>query len=55
MGTVFALGAAETNIATALPESIAAGMQLTFAVAAMLIIVALALAVGTQRRTLRNP
>ncbi|MGB0128893.1 MAG: MFS transporter, partial [Rhodocyclaceae bacterium] len=55
MGTVFALGAAETNIATALPESVAAGMRLTFAVAAMLIFVALALAAGTRRRTLRNP
>jgi MFS family permease len=55
MGTVFALGVAQTDIAKAVPESIAAGMRLTFAVAAMLIVVALALALGAHHRTLRNP
>ncbi len=44
MGTVFALGAATTSIMTAPPEAIAAGMRTTFAVAAVLIVGALALA-----------
>jgi hypothetical protein len=54
MGTVFGLGVAQTDIGKALPESIAAGMQITFAVGAMLIVVALALAAGTYRRRLGN-
>jgi EmrB/QacA subfamily drug resistance transporter len=44
MGTVFALGAATTNLTTARPEAFAAGMRITFAVAAVLIAVALAIA-----------
>jgi MFS family permease len=44
MGAVFALGAAATDMMTARPEAVAAGMQLTFAVAAVLIVVALAIA-----------
>lgn len=44
MGAVFALGAAATDMMTARPEAVAAGMQLTFAVAAVLILVALAIA-----------
>jgi EmrB/QacA subfamily drug resistance transporter len=44
MGTVFALGAATKNIMTARPEAIAAGMRITFAAAAILIGVALAIA-----------
>lgn len=44
MGTVFALGSATTNIITARPEAVTAGMRLTFAVAAALIVVALAIA-----------
>jgi EmrB/QacA subfamily drug resistance transporter len=44
MGTVFALGSATTNVLTARPEAVAAGMRLTFAVAAALIVVALAIA-----------
>ncbi len=44
MGTVFALGAATTNIMTARPEAVAAGMRITFAVAAVLIVVAIAIA-----------
>jgi len=46
MGTVFALGSATTNIMTARPQAVAAGMRITFAVAAALIVVALAIAVG---------
>jgi MFS family permease len=44
MGAVFALGSATTNSMAARPEAVAAGMRLTFAVAAVLIVVALAIA-----------
>ena len=44
MGTVFAFGSAATDITTAPPEAIATGMRITFAVAAALIVVALAIA-----------
>jgi EmrB/QacA subfamily drug resistance transporter len=44
MGAVFALGSATTNSMAAGPEAVAAGMWLTFAVAAVLIIVALVIA-----------
>jgi MFS family permease len=54
MGAVFAFASATVDITTARPESIATGMRITFAVAAILIAVALALAVGTYRRTLHN-
>lgn len=54
MGAVFALASATADITTAHPEAVATGMRITFAVAAMLIVVALAIAVGTYRRTLRN-
>jgi MFS family permease len=54
MGAVFALASATTNITTARPEAIAAGMHLTFAVAGMLIFVALAIAIGAYRRTARS-
>ena len=48
MGRVFALGSATTTVLTARPEAAAAGMRLTFAVAAALIVVALAIAFGSQ-------
>jgi MFS family permease len=54
MGAVFALASATTDIATARPEAVATGMRITFAVAAVLIIIALALAAGTYRRSLRD-
>ncbi|MBL0289171.1 MAG: MFS transporter [Betaproteobacteria bacterium] len=54
MGAVFALASATTDIATARPEAVATGMRITFAVAAGLIVVALAIAAGTYRRSLRN-
>ena len=54
MGAVFALASAAVDITTARPEDVATGMRITFAVAAILIVVALAIAVGTYRRTLRN-
>jgi EmrB/QacA subfamily drug resistance transporter len=54
MGAVFALASAATDIATARPEAVATGMRITFAVAATLIVVALAIAAGTYRRSLRK-
>jgi EmrB/QacA subfamily drug resistance transporter len=54
MGAVFAFASKAIDITTARPEAIATGMRITFAVAAMLIVVALAIAVKTYRRTLRN-
>jgi len=51
MGAVFALASASIDITTARPEAVATGMRITFAVAAILIVVALAIAVETYRRT----
>ncbi|MGO8035744.1 MFS transporter [Rhizobium leguminosarum] len=50
MGAVFALSSGAPDITAAHPEAVASGMRVTFAVAAALIIVALAIAVGTYRR-----
>ncbi|MGK2906114.1 MAG: MFS transporter [Desulfuromonadales bacterium] len=47
MGAVFALAAATTDIITASSEAVATGMRTTFAVAAILIVVALVIAVGS--------
>jgi EmrB/QacA subfamily drug resistance transporter len=47
MGAVFALASAATDITTARPEAVATGMRITFAAAAILIVVALAIAVGS--------
>jgi MFS family permease len=44
MGAVFTLASASSDITTARPEAIAAGMRFTFAFAAILIVVAFALA-----------
>jgi EmrB/QacA subfamily drug resistance transporter len=56
MGAVFALASGTTGIATTPPETVAAGMRTTFAVAAALIVLALVIAVGSravvQRRSL---
>jgi MFS family permease len=54
MGAVFVLASATIDITTAAPEAVATGMRITFAVAAILIVVALAIAVGSYRSTLRN-
>ena len=48
MGAVFALASASNDITTARPEAIAAGTRFTFAVAAMLIVVALAIGIRSQ-------
>ncbi len=53
MGAVFALGSATIDITSARPEDVATGMRITFAVAAFLIVIALAIAVGS--RTLSRP
>ena len=47
MGAVFTLASATSDITTARPEAVAAGMRITSAVAAMPIVVALAIAVGS--------
>ncbi len=54
MGAVFAVASAEVEIATADPDAVATGMQVTFAVAGMLIVVALAIAVGSRVLTTRS-
>ena len=46
MGAVFAFAAATLDITTARPDAVAGGMRITFAVAAILIVVALAIAAG---------
>lgn len=46
MGAVFALASGATDITTARPEAIAAAMQITFAIAALLIVAALVIAVA---------
>ncbi|OWV75176.1 MFS transporter [Rhizobium sp. R339] len=54
MGAVFALASATSDIATAHPEAVASGMRITFAVAAALIAVALAVAVVLYRHLPRS-
>lgn len=51
MGAVFALAAATSDITAASPEAVATGMRITFAVAALLIVAALAIAVASRART----
>jgi EmrB/QacA subfamily drug resistance transporter len=48
MGAVFALASATADITTAPPEPVATGMRVTFGVAAILIVVALAIAMGSR-------
>ncbi|MBS1139019.1 MAG: ral substrate transporter:Major facilitator superfamily 1 [Proteobacteria bacterium] len=50
MGAVFSLAAAATDITTAPPEAVATGMRITFAVAAVLVVVSLALSAATTVR-----
>ena len=49
MGAVFAVASATTDITTAHPEAVATGMRITFAAAAILIVGALAIAVGAWK------
>jgi len=46
--TTMIVASATSNITTAHPEAVASGMRITFAVAAVLIVVALAIAVGSR-------
>ena len=55
MGAVFASASGASDIATAHPDAVATGMRITFAVAALLIAGALAMAVGSVRREWRRP
>jgi MFS family permease len=55
MGAVFALASGTTDITTAPPAAVAAGMRITFAVAALLIVVALAIAAGSHALATRRP
>ena len=48
MGAVFAHASGAIDITTAPPEAVAAGMRITFAVAALLILASLALAAGSR-------
>ncbi len=54
MGAVFTIASATINITTARPDAVATGLRITFAVAAILIVVAIAIAIGAYRHTLRN-
>ncbi|WP_211251819.1 MFS transporter [Andreprevotia chitinilytica] len=54
MGAVFAFAAATTDITTARPAAIATGMHTTFAIAAILIAIALTVAIGAYRRQTRQ-
>lgn len=53
MGAVFALGAGASNIMTARPEAVAAGMRITFAAAAGVVVVALLIALTSHARLRR--
>jgi hypothetical protein len=48
MGAVFALASHTVDISTAWPGAVALGMRITFAVAALLIVTALAIGVGSR-------
>jgi EmrB/QacA subfamily drug resistance transporter len=54
MGAVFALSAAAADITMARPEAVAAGMHVTFAAAAVLIVAALAVALGSRKLRFRD-
>jgi MFS family permease len=48
MGAIFALASAARDITTAPPEAVATGMRITFLVAAILITIAIAVALGSR-------
>ena len=54
MGAVFAFASATSDITTASPAAVATGMRITFAVAALLITVALAIAAGSRALASRH-
>lgn len=53
MGALFAFASATTDVTTAAPEAVAAGMRITFAVAGILIVAALAIAAASRVRSTR--
>ncbi|MDO8775881.1 MAG: MFS transporter [Burkholderiaceae bacterium] len=53
MGAVFTLGSAVTDLTTAHSDAVVSGMQMTFVVAAALVILALAVATGSRALTKR--
>ena len=55
MGAAFVFGSSTRGVAMAAEEAVAAGMRMTFAVAAVLIVVASFVAVATYRRVNRPP
>ena len=55
MGTVFAVGAASSNLMTASAQALAAGMRATFVVAAVLVVVAIAITSARPATSLRAP
>lgn len=55
MSAVFAFGSATAGVMTTHAEGVVAGMRITFAVAAVLIVVALGIAVGSATLTRRVP
>jgi len=55
MGAVFALASATIDITTAQPAAVATGMRITFAVAGVLIVAALAIAVASRALAMRRP
>lgn len=54
MGAVFALASASVDITSAPPDAVAAGMRVTFAVAAILVVVALAMALASRAMATRQ-
>ena len=54
MGAIFTLGSGTSDIITARPEAIATGMQITFAVGALLIVATLAIAIAGMARSRRD-
>lgn len=54
MGAVFALASATTDITAARPEAVATGLRATFAVAAILIVIAIGIAVGSRALATRQ-
>ena len=50
MGSVFAFGAATIDLVSARPDAVVGGMRFTFAVAAVVIIVAFAIATASRDR-----
>lgn len=54
MGAVFALASATADVTTARPEAVASGVRITFAVGALLIVVALMAAAGGRALSRRT-